>query len=296
MKINHFEVYKLHNIYDYDIQFNEDVTFLYGCNGCGKTTILKLITLIITGYIFKLLDYNFKSIILKYSDGKKIKQIIIDKLNQSSLKVIYNDKEYKIDLKLFPNAFYDNDVRASKEIFENLYFRQYPWLKDIQTSFNFIFLPLSRNNNIILDFYENRYAKRDYSSKCTNDLESSLNLIKSLISENYIQISSKINEINLEFRNKMFMSFFHFTENTKLDSIVKPDKNFEKTKSKLLKTFNDIGILNNEFSDEIESFYSSWKLALESYDKCCKDKNASFEEVSNYLSALYLIMLEYNRF
>ena len=44
-------VKKLYGNYDYDVKFNADVTLLYGTNGCGKTTILNIITSIITGSI-----------------------------------------------------------------------------------------------------------------------------------------------------------------------------------------------------------------------------------------------------
>ena len=49
MKIKHFKIEKLHGYIDYNIKFNNDVTFLYGNNGCGKTTVLNIITSIITG-------------------------------------------------------------------------------------------------------------------------------------------------------------------------------------------------------------------------------------------------------
>ena len=42
MKLENLVIEKLHGIYNYDVDFNEDITFLYGSNGCGKTTILIL--------------------------------------------------------------------------------------------------------------------------------------------------------------------------------------------------------------------------------------------------------------
>ncbi|MFK4946531.1 MULTISPECIES: hypothetical protein [Lactococcus] len=41
MKLENLFIEKLHGIYNYDVDFNEDITFLYGSNGCGKTTIPK---------------------------------------------------------------------------------------------------------------------------------------------------------------------------------------------------------------------------------------------------------------
>ena len=43
MRIESLDIRKLHNLYDYSVQFKPDLTFLYGSNGCGKTTILRVL-------------------------------------------------------------------------------------------------------------------------------------------------------------------------------------------------------------------------------------------------------------
>ena len=68
MKLENLFIEKLHGIYNYDVDFNEDITFLYGSNGCGKTTILNIVTSIVTGKIYELFFYDFKIIKLKYSN------------------------------------------------------------------------------------------------------------------------------------------------------------------------------------------------------------------------------------
>lgn len=57
MKLVGLTIHKLYDCFDYNVKFNEDVTFLYGMNGCGKTTILNITEAIITGQLFKLFDY-----------------------------------------------------------------------------------------------------------------------------------------------------------------------------------------------------------------------------------------------
>lgn len=39
MKITEFKIKSLHGFFDYDIKLNEDLTFIYGENGSGKTTV-----------------------------------------------------------------------------------------------------------------------------------------------------------------------------------------------------------------------------------------------------------------
>ena len=66
MKVLRLQVEKLYGHYNYDnIVFNSDVTFIYGLNGCGKTTILNITEAIITGQIYKLFNYDFHKIILE---------------------------------------------------------------------------------------------------------------------------------------------------------------------------------------------------------------------------------------
>ena len=52
MIIKRLEIKGLYGIYDYNVQFNDDLTFIYGVNGCGKTTILSIVTSIVTGKIY----------------------------------------------------------------------------------------------------------------------------------------------------------------------------------------------------------------------------------------------------
>lgn len=66
MKILELKITKLHDYIDYNIMFNKDVTFLYGDNGCGKTTVLNIITSIITGRVYELFKFRFNSIALTY--------------------------------------------------------------------------------------------------------------------------------------------------------------------------------------------------------------------------------------
>ena len=66
MVLSSLEVDKLYGNYTYKVSFNHDITLLYGTNGCGKTTILNIITAIITGNLYRLFFYNFEKIELVY--------------------------------------------------------------------------------------------------------------------------------------------------------------------------------------------------------------------------------------
>ena len=57
------------------IDLESNVKIIYGINGSGKTTILKLLEAILTGRLFEIRNINFKSLILHLDNGKYIKAI-----------------------------------------------------------------------------------------------------------------------------------------------------------------------------------------------------------------------------
>ena len=147
MKLKELQINSLYNSYDYNVNFNSDVTLLYGSNGCGKTTILNIIANIITGDIYKLFEYKFDSINLSYykcNYSNEINSIVIESKNPSLMKLKFEDRVEMIQR--FINNFEDDyqyDIKRR-------YFEEYPILKEIMNTFNYVDLPLYRNNN--LDF------------------------------------------------------------------------------------------------------------------------------------------------
>ena len=54
--IQHLEVKGLNDQFDYEFEFNEDLNIFTGANGCGKTTLLKLIWYFISGNLHRIVD------------------------------------------------------------------------------------------------------------------------------------------------------------------------------------------------------------------------------------------------
>lgn len=85
------------NLYNknFHLKFNQDVTFLYGINGCGKTTILNIISSIISGKLTQLHNYKFDFLRLIYSDNEnRINELIVEKegvmMNYHNYKVMFS--------------------------------------------------------------------------------------------------------------------------------------------------------------------------------------------------------------
>ena len=62
VKLNKLIIDKMYGSYRYEVLFNDDITFIYGMNGCGKTTVLNITEAIITGALYHLFEYDFSQI------------------------------------------------------------------------------------------------------------------------------------------------------------------------------------------------------------------------------------------
>jgi len=56
-----------------EIDLQNKVMIIFGINGSGKTTVLKLLHAILTGRFYEILNTNFKSLTLWLKNGKTIK-------------------------------------------------------------------------------------------------------------------------------------------------------------------------------------------------------------------------------
>lgn len=144
MILSNLKVKKLYGKYDYDVNFNMDITLIYGTNGCGKTTVLNIITSIITGSIYKLFSYKFDEIVLNYydeNDKSKMRKIVLSCGEEiEGIKLSFKDVAVVIDRIQIPE-----ERRRRVDSYDDLYFEEYPILNEVRREFNYVYLALNRS-------------------------------------------------------------------------------------------------------------------------------------------------------
>lgn len=286
MKILKLKVTKLYGVFNYDVEFNSDVTFIYGENGCGKTTILNITEAIITGQLYNLFDYKFNEIILYYShNGKKtdIKEIKIS-MKKNSLNVTFNEKDYKItvgdsDDNNLINSYYFN--KFNKEMtpelddnfdeMESIYFNRYSFLNKIKNTFNYVYLPLNRssiydNRSSIYDFPRSIRANMSgYTEPNRVKVEKGIRQVEELVASKCLRINGTIATINDEFRNNILKSLMEVSsENSFVNNVVnfKNDKNLQNEmndiKKEYIKTLLELGLLADNEENSMNEFFDNF--------------------------------------
>ena len=287
MKLLCLQVEKLYGHYNYDnIVFNSDVTFLYGLNGCGKTTILNITEAIITGQIYKLFDYDFKKIILQYAPKNNVNDIqeIVIVREDNQLLITFERQENTIEI----NAEIIKESRGRDRGFEKAryYFNRYDFLTKIKRIFNYVYLPLNRSsvvydfdNDDSMYFYrKNRafYVDDSFEEPVNKDL--AMVQIERLIEESCRRINSQISYISDRFRNNILKSLLDVNEqytdsNNLLNEIISQQANFnsiKQTKTAYIKILKELSLINKDEEIHFAEFF----------DEICEDISKNKDKIS----------------
>ncbi len=273
MFIEKLEIKDLHGIYNYVINFNEDLTFIYGENGCGKTTILNIVSSIVTGKIYNLFSYKFSEITLTYSINKKIFEKITISKKDNAYVVLLSEDEIEEEIEDIELYSRDDDEIAFERRFMNMY-ESPSILKD---KFNYIYLPLSRNSQNVTNASERNFMRRRssfYSEKDIinkNYLNDSLHYVEEIVRNGYMRINSSELSINARFRSDIFTSSLKVANRYGYNAIndafetkgSQSISNVDKNKNEYIKLLKSIGEWNEDTRKSVEEFFVRYKEAFE---------------------------------
>ena len=304
MKIKRLIVEKLYGVYNYDVLFNSDITFLYGENGCGKTTILNITGAIVTGKLYLLFDYDFKSVELIYGVSESI--MIVHK--GDSLEITYGIRDKRVPQNL-PNNFEEfcKQKNSNIHIATIKYMETYPFLKKICEIFNYVYLPLDRSYKLDvcygeeLGFFGSLYSMYRFDELGKNqDTNISIMQISEMIFDKYNIINRNLAIINNQFRDSILQSFseiYDIKDATRLIKDIFSDK--EQTVKKVrgiqsayVNILKDLNILNRINLNKYENFFEEF---IKDLNSIVNNKNINKRQGFEKIVTLLIKLQELNR-
>lgn len=268
MKLVSFTANGVNDFLRFDIKFYDEITFLIGINGSGKTTALKLILGLLSPSFTHLNNIKFKD----------AKLVIASEYHKEEYRIIANRKGSEIELLLSrgegediideftvmqsESSSFDNQDELSAERFSRLSeaFNELEVVKNIRALITPIFLGLDRRiyEGKIIDRQRaiyRRTARSAYNRRrlsTLNSLNRGLVDVVDLIYDFHRRIGARQPKITEDFKNKILKSSFGFVERGNKE-IPKNSKSLKGKRKKLEEALEEIEVV--ELGEEIKEFF-----------------------------------------
>lgn len=278
MKIKRFTATDVHGYLNFDIEFNDRLTFLIGINGTGKTSVLKLILGLISPSFNYLnsIEFSFAELICEETKGEVV--ISAYAVNETiEISLIINGGEPvkgsidKISLMLL-NEFDTEDSSEKLRVLIDSFDKQ-EVVKGIKELTTPLFLGLDRRvyeGQQIDRMRQSFLFRRRYKHFPQNDpLNISLMEIQEVIYDYVRIIASEQPKINQDFKNKILLQSFEFLETQELN-IIQDFKELKDKRKKAIDAFVNLNITG--FTEHVNSFFDQLETVLKQLNEVQKKR------------------------
>lgn len=270
MKLLTFKANNVHDYMNFDIDFLEDLNFLAGLNGTGKTTVLNLIISLITPSIKKIIDIKYDYIELKFEHEGENHSIITTK-DDNYFEMKYNENAVAINYKGL-RIDDESDIRyelKSDDLIMKLEEIPTPMFLDLKRRF----IDNSRNiyeeESIHNDFYRRKTI--DDSHGHSSDL--SLHEVKKHISKLINSITRKELRRSEALKKNILKESFTIQElSTKEDIEIPTREELEGYKKNILSTLEMLE-LKDEDDRLFEDFFDSIEKIINDLISIAENRN-----------------------
>lgn len=281
---NLLENLEIKNLFGYkpiNITFNEDVTFIIGRNGSGKTTVLNILSSLISGNINFLTKYKMDKLVLTYKKRKsKTFKLSLERTDFDHFTLSWKEHNIIINLEKLRMKIRNKSFREDGLIYyqdekdaKDMYFI----LDLIAKEFKNLYLPLSRDTRSDLYSSSNDKFKKDEmldsiyvsfsDNKPTANIDKSLLYVHNLVKEKQRKIMLRYDELNKKMQEEMFQEAFVFDESKKLiDNNIDNVYSLIKSQNDLKEAFSEIDMLSKDFLvNNIDNFFTKLEKLHKNY-------------------------------
>lgn len=255
MKILSFQATNVHEFLNFNIDFNDNLNFIAGLNGSGKTTALNLINFLLTPSIEELAKIKFEALVVVLFD-ENIESKLTIKCFQSNGSIHFNTSDSEEWMAAdISEVLYSDDKTVTNRLRSNSVFKRIDALTPP--------MYLSLDRRFIQDAKTEELDFRWMMSKAkgfTSELDGSMKDALAIVAKKSAEAKEKQAAADKKLRNKIILDSFA-SANGIQEQMPFPDKRVIltlKTKQATIKkTLKNLDFETEEFESLLDSFFSN---------------------------------------
>jgi predicted ATP-binding protein involved in virulence len=314
--IKRFKAEKVFGYMNFDIKFNNDINFLVGGNGSGKTTALKLMNALINPNFKDLIQMQFSKTSIDIKVKNELVTISAENLKDEKILTISTSKE-KLVLPSYSSGEFDlytHRTHKFDELVEDISRKNadHPVVELISQIQSPVFLGLDRRREDTIGSKDDFFSERDiWLGEKNNRAARARRLIKGsiglslmetemLVQNSYRRLRELENKHSNRLRDSILMSVFKYTnfDQDSFSSDIKMLKGEEKAallerRKEINEAISNIAGKDSGVSNEVDKFFNEITSLFEQLDQTEEDINiewllnkAQIERMSRIVEAI----------